>query len=404
MSDILARLKALGVTKGMPDKPAAPERKAGDNMTALEKTFPSGFVAENDHGYCFINRLKQPLTQPHGKAAMDAALQPSDLFDSMIGYHIRRKEDTLAFDTETSGLSNGSAGFIFMLGLGYFEGDSYIVDQLILPDLGDEPAFLRQTELIFSRFPILVSYNGKSFDVPMLQSRLNFHLFPDFTKQIAHIDLLTLTRRYWKQTLGSVRLANIEQYLLELERGDEEVPGYMAPELYREFLRDGDAEHISGVAYHNQIDVVSLSAFLLWLNDTAVRGAEDPSVWESVKVPETVLIRHNLPIFSGKAIASLESFSSREKRNIAGKFMRAGETERGLSIYEGLAAEGDLYCAEKLTKFYRKARDEGKFEASRERLLRMIEGDATIGKWTKEDKIRSVKALKLSRNKKKQNE
>ena len=399
MSDILARLKALGVTKGMPEKKAAPERRPADNMAALEKTFPNGFVAENDHGYCFINRLKQPLSQPHGKAAMDAALQPSALFDSILEYPIRRKEDTLAFDTETSGLSNGSAGFIFMLGLGYFEGDSYIVDQLILPDLGDEPAFLRQTELIFSRFPVLVSYNGKSFDVPMLQSRLNFHLFPDFTKQIAHIDLLTITRRYWKQALGSVRLANIEQYLLELERGDEEVPGYMAPELYREFLRTGDAEHISGVAYHNQIDVVSLSAFLLWLNDLAVRGADDPSVWEAAKVPETALIRHNLPIFSGKAISKLESFSDKEKRNIAGKFMRAGDTNRALPIYEGLAEEGDLYSAEKMTEYYRRAGNGEKFEEYRERLLRLIEADETIGKWTREDKIRSIKGLKVSRRK-----
>ena len=400
MSDILARLKALGVTKGMPEKKPVKGSKPADHMAALEKTFPNGFVAENDHGYCFINRLRQPLSQQHGIVRMDTELQPSPLFDSILEYAIRNKEDTLAFDTETSGLSNGSGSFIFMLGLGYFEGDSYIVDQLILPDLGDEPAFLRQTELIFSRFPVLISYNGKSFDIPMLQSRLNFNLFPDFTRDITHIDLLNLTRRYWKTTLGSVRLANIEQYVLELERGDEEVPGYMAPELYREFLRDGDAEHIAGVAYHNQIDVVSLSAFLLRLNDLSVRGIDNPSVWEAAHVPENDLMRHNLSVFSGKAISKLDSFSDREKKTIAGKFMKGGDADRAIPIYEGMAAAGDLYSAEKLTEFYRRSGDSEKFEANRDRLLRLIEADETLGKWTREDKLRTVIALKIPRRKK----
>ena len=138
MSDILARLKALGVTKGMPETPAAPIRKSTDNLEALRKTFPGGFITENDYGYCFINRLTQPLSQLHGSVHMDAQLQNSPLFTSIMEMEIQNKEDTLAFDTETSGLSNGSGSFIFMLGLGYFEGDSYIVDQLILPDLADE--------------------------------------------------------------------------------------------------------------------------------------------------------------------------------------------------------------------------------------------------------------------------
>ena len=192
MSDILTRLQALGVTKGMPEKPKFEPKKPSEQMDALLKTFPTGLVVENDYGYAFINRLRQPLSEPHGEVDMTATLQPSSLFDSMLEIPVSRKEDTLAFDTETSGLSNGSGSFIFMLGLGYFERDEYIVDQLILPDLCAEEAFLRQAELIFSRYPILLSYNGKSFDIPMLQSRLRFHMLPDFTKEIQHIDLLKI--------------------------------------------------------------------------------------------------------------------------------------------------------------------------------------------------------------------
>lgn len=395
MSDILTRLKALGVTKGMPEKPAAPVRKSSDNMTALLKEFPNGIVTENDHGYCFINRLTQPLSQLHGSVRMDAQLCPSPLFDSMMETGILRKEDTLAFDTETSGLSNGSGSFIFMLGLGYFDGDNYTVDQLILPDLGDEPAFLRQTELIFSRFPILISYNGRGFDIPMLQGRLNFHMFPDFTKEITHIDLLNLTRRYWKASLGSVRLANIEQYVLKLQRGDEEVPGYMAPELYREFLRSGDAAHISGIAYHNQIDVVSLSAFLLYLNDLCIRGEKDPSVWETEGVQESGLLRHNLTVFSGQVISKIESFSIKEKKQIAAKFLKAGDREKALPILEELADGGDYDSADRLMKLYFREKDPERFEKFRARAIFILENDETVGKWTREEKIGKLRELKI---------
>ena len=394
MSDILAKLKALGVTKGMPEKPAEPVRNQTDNMAALQKEFPNGIVTENDHGYCFINRLSQPLSELHGTVRMDAQLHPSALFNSVMEAQIPHKEDTLAFDTETSGLSNGSGSFIFMLGLGYFNGDSYTVDQLILPDLGDESAFLRQTELIFSRFPFLISYNGKGFDIPMLQSRLNFHMFPDFTKDITHIDLLNLTRRYWKAALGSVRLANIEQYVLKLQRGDEEVPGYMAPELYREFLRSGDAAHISGIAFHNRIDVVSLSAFLLYLNDLCIRGENDPSVWEAEGVPESALLRHNLNFFSGKVISKIESFSVKEKKQIAAKFLKADDRKRAIPILEELAEGNDLDSAVKLMKLYQQDKDPERFEMFRKKAVFILENDETVGKWSKEDKIRKLNELK----------
>ncbi|MBQ4514683.1 MAG: ribonuclease H-like domain-containing protein [Anaerolineaceae bacterium] len=396
MSDILSKLKALGVTKGMPEQPKKPSKSASEQaqMDALLKTFSNGLVVENDHGYAFINRLRQPLSQPHGQVDMAHILQFSPLFDSIMECHIGKKEDTLAFDTETSGLSNGSGSFIFMMGLGYFEEDSYVVDQLILPDLSAESAFLRQTELIFGRYPILLSYNGKSFDIPMLQSRMHFHMFPDFTREITHIDLLKLTRRYWKQALGTVPLSNIEHYLLKLQRGDEEVPGYLAPELYRDFLRDCDAEHIAGVAYHNQIDVVSLSAFLLYINDITIRAENDPALWKENNVSETALMRHNLTCFSGKVITGLDGFTDKEKKSMASKFMKSGETEKAIQIYENLAANGDYNAAEKLMKHFQKSKDTARFEVYRALTIRLIEQDETIGKWTKEAKLSEIRNKK----------
>ena len=393
MSDILSRLKALGVSKGMPDVPKMQVKKQSEQMDALLNTFPNGIVVENDHGCCFINRLMQPLSQMHGRVEMTAELEPSPLFDSMMEIQIRDKKDTLAFDTETSGLSNGSGSFIFMLGLGYFEGDQYIVEQLILPDLDSEAAFLRQTELIFSRFPILLSYNGKSFDIPMLQSRLHFHMLPDFTREIVHCDLLKLTRRYWKPLLGAVPLSNIEHYVLKLQRGDEEVPGYLAPELYRDFLRDGDASHIAGVAYHNQIDVVSLSAFLLYFNDLVIRAESDPAQWKENSVSETAVKRHNITFFSDGVLSEDAGFTVREKKAAAAKLLKQGNVEKAFDIYKNLAESGDYASAEKAMKISLKMKDTDRFEEYRTLAVRLLEEDQTIGKWTRIDKINKLKAL-----------
>lgn len=396
MSDILSRLKSLGVTKGMPEKTHSnhtPEPSA--RMQALQAAFPNGIIAENDYGPAFINRLRQPLSQFHGTVDMRSELKNSALFNSVMEMEIPRKEDTLAFDTETSGLSNGSASFIFMLGLGYFEEDEYIVDQLILPDLADEPAFLRQAELIFSRFPILLSYNGRSFDIPMLQSRLRFHMFPDFTKTIAHTDLLLQARRYWKTNLGSVRLSNIEHYVLHLERGDEEVPGYMAPEQYLAYLSDGNAEHVADVSYHNQIDVVSLSAFLLYLNDLSLRGEKNTSVWTDAGASESALLRYNLSVFSGKVLSSLDSYSDREKKSMAVKLLKSGEREKAIDILRALSDSGDTEATEKLMKIYHKQKESVLFEQTKELLIRQIEADETLGKWSKIDKAEKVKKIIL---------
>jgi hypothetical protein len=280
-----------------------------------------------------------------------------------------------------------------MLGLGYFEDDQYTVDQLILPDLSSENAFLRQAELIFSRYPILLSYNGKSFDVPMLQSRLHFQMLPDFTKNIQHCDLLKLTRRYWKTALGSVPLSNIEHYILKLQRGDEEVPGYLAPELYRDFLRNGDAEYIAGVAYHNQIDVVSLSAFLLYLNDLTLRAEKEPSLWKDNSVSEAALIRHNIDCLSDHVISEIDSFSTRDKKAMAVKLLKRGQREKALGIYQALSERGDFDSAEKLMNIYLKEKNKDQFEYYRNVAIELLEKDETVGIWTKTEKITRIKQI-----------
>lgn len=389
MSDIMERLAKLGVTKGMPQTPKAKPPRDDTMLQALKRSFPDAIIAENDYGPYFLNRLSLDLPFMQGQVDMSAELVPCPLFDSVMGMHIEKREDTLAMDTETSGLSNGSGSFVFMIGLSYYQGSQYIVDQLILPDFTYESAFLRQIELTFQRFPILLTYNGKSFDVPMIASRGNFHRFPDFCSEIKHIDLLYLARRYWKPRLGSVRLANIEQYVLELARGDEETPGYLAPELYRQFLAGSDASCLTGIAYHNQEDVISLSAYMLLLNRLCAESTEDLSAWSRAGASEQAVIRYHYSALPDAMKRETRGMNRKDKKGIAAKLAKE-DPEAAIGLYEPLAAEGDLDACRKLIDIYTHLKQPEKATLYKEKARTLIEADETIGYWTKKSLLEKL--------------
>ncbi|MGE5122899.1 MAG: ribonuclease H-like domain-containing protein, partial [Acidobacteriaceae bacterium] len=108
----------------------------------------------------------------------------------------------------------------------------------------------------------IVSFNGKAFDVPLLDARYTLQGWKSPFKNLAHVDLLHLSRRIWRDRLPSRTLANLEVQILRAGRTDEEIPGWMIPQIYFDYLRDGDARPLKRVFYHNAMDVVSLAALL----------------------------------------------------------------------------------------------------------------------------------------------
>lgn len=388
MSDILKRLEALGVTKGLPQqlKTKPREKNGKDLFKVLEASFPCGIIGENDYGRYFVNRLRTPLSQSHGCVDMSRVIAPSPLFDSIMGFPGIRREETLAMDTETSGLSNGAGAFVFMIGMGYFKEDEYIVDQLILPDLSDEPAFIRQIELTFADYKTLLTYNGKGFDIPMIRSRGSFHLFPDFCARIDHVDLLYISRKYWKRRLGSVRLSNIENYVLKLQRGEMETPGSLAPDLYRNYLQDENAELLTGVAYHNHIDVLSLSAYMLYLNDLCIRSANGLDIWEQEGVYVPDLIRNNPGVLEPGTLATYKSLTGKDKKEIARLYLKEKRYEKAADLLMECAEAGDTESALKALELFRKKlKDPQKEDAALCHARELIEQDPTLGPWKRQD-------------------
>ncbi len=163
------------------------------------------------------------------------------------------------FDTETTGLSTGAGTVIFMAAVARIEGSRVTVRQYLLPDYPYEPALLRSLTADLAGFARLVTYNGRTFDMPMLAARLTVHgLFREQAAlPVAHDDLLPDARRLFRRPLGGARLADVESGVLGVRRTSD-CPGSEVPGRYFGYLRGGSPDILAEVLDHNLQDVVSL--------------------------------------------------------------------------------------------------------------------------------------------------
>ncbi|MEN8221708.1 MAG: ribonuclease H-like domain-containing protein [Acidobacteriota bacterium] len=183
------------------------------------------------------------------------------------------------FDTETTGLSGGTGTIPFMLGFGYIEGDSFEVRIFVLNDPSKEGLFLDEIDSFLKTIDIsgVVTYNGKSFDYPLMETRyvLNRKKFP--LQNFPHLDFLSPARVIWKNTYESRKLGYLGDILLNISRADD-IDGSFIPGLYFEYLRTGNFSMIEKVVEHNALDIVGLSALLLlgckYVDDVSVVSDE----------------------------------------------------------------------------------------------------------------------------------
>ena len=176
----------------------------------------------------------------------------------------------VCLDTETTGLGTAAGTVAFTVGIGRWEGHDLRVVQLLLPDHGDEPALLDALADEIGDRPALVTYNGRTFDWPLLVARYRLHGRPAPVLG-AHLDLLTTVRRLFRHRLGRAGLRVVEEGLLAVHRHDD-VEGGEIPGLYLDFLRGGPAAPLGRVARHNAEDIRSLGRLLALLD----RGLADP--------------------------------------------------------------------------------------------------------------------------------
>ena len=179
-----------------------------------------------------------------------------------IGWNGRKFdiEKCLFIDTETTGLSGGAGTVAFLVGVGYIRRGSMTVEQFFMRDYSDEPELLYRLKALMEQHECAVSFNGRTFDIPLLRSRFTMNRMKDYP-ELFDLDLLPPSRRVWKLRLESCRLSNLEERILGLAR-ENDIPGSEVPQRYFEFLKTGNMALMDDVIRHNYQDIVSLGLLM----------------------------------------------------------------------------------------------------------------------------------------------
>ena len=171
----------------------------------------------------------------------------------------------LFLDTETTGLAGGTGTYAFMVGIAWWDAGGLQVEQFFLRDLDEEHSLLLELSERMKLRPVLVTFNGKSFDWPLLETRYRMtRAVPAFSPKV-HLDLLHPARQLWRLRLGSVRLKDLERHFLgkdgrslDWSRQDD-IRSSLIPQMYFDYLRGGPAEPLAGIFRHNQMDLRGLA-------------------------------------------------------------------------------------------------------------------------------------------------
>lgn len=185
---------------------------------------------------------------------------PADLLDSLSeGVIVSSHPSKWAFlDTETTGLAGGTGTYAFLVGVGSIEPAGFRLRQFFMRDYGEEASLLRRLSEHLARFDVLITYNGKTYDQPLLETRFRMARARHPFDRLEHLDLLVGARRLWKLRLESCRLAELENQILGVERQGD-LPGEMIPYYYFEYLRTQQAFRLVPIFHHNAIDILSLA-------------------------------------------------------------------------------------------------------------------------------------------------
>ncbi len=360
------QLKSLGVKIGTSDlPPPQPKPKTG---IPIEDVVDGRWIATR-RGEVFILEQTFPSDYRHGIAPLcpSAPLllcSPSPLLIIAAWANDGRLRDlpleSFAFlDTETSGLVGGTGTYAFMVGVGRFEGETLRLAQFFMRDPSEEAGLLEALVDFLAPCQALVTFNGKAFDAPLLATRYTLHAIPSPFADFAHLDLLPLARRLWRDRLPSRALKYLEENVLNAPRTVEEVLGYEIPYLYFDYLRTADATPLKGVFYHNAMDVVAMAALLSHivhmladpLHESIEHGLdrialarlfEDLGKWDEAARLYECGLEQQLP--EADFWQAVKRLSTLQRRR--------GDLAEAVYLWEKAAAEGHVYACVELAKYY----------------------------------------------------
>lgn len=343
-------------------KPRELEEIKIDPGTAIDHVI-DGELLEIESGVSFVRTKTYNIHDKHGSVQFS---QIDDVLPQFL--HLAGKDENLLhmdlrrslfFDTETTGLAGGSGTYIFLTGLGYFDNDNFIVKQFFLRDFPDETATLHSVHNMLKQFNSIVSFNGKSFDWPLLQTRFIYHRIKCELVDPPHFDLLHAARRIWKHRLRDCSLGNLENEIMNVHRTND-IPSYLIPHIYFEYLRNKDANPLRQIFYHNEMDILSLVSLTVLLSqihkqpldtldhhldlNTLSKHYENTKQWDrNISIYQSLL---------GKA-------TNHEIRTELGLrlsycYKRLGQWDSAIELWERLVSDGQFRHEpyEELAKYY----------------------------------------------------
>lgn len=285
MGDIQEQLAILRRKIRRIDKKYASTTPATTERETRQPDFPlhyfidewmSGEVVETPHGAHFETEKLYARHRRHGSMDISNLEElPEDLLDSLSDGAVPRAQPARwAFlDTETTGLAGGTGTYAFLVGVGRICADGFRIRQFFMRDLCEEASLLWALNEHLAQFDVLITYNGKIYDEPLLETRFRMARARPPFERMAHLDLLYGARRLWKLRLESCRLVDLENQILGVER-EGDLPGEMIPYVYFEYLRTRQAFRLVPIFHHNAIDILTL-ACLTGIVPWAFRSPEE---------------------------------------------------------------------------------------------------------------------------------
>lgn len=241
--------------------PAAPVRAEATGHPDLGRDPDEGCEVETPWGrHWEIDRL-WPAQFRHGNADVGALSElPADFLAALSAEpgHEAPVARWAFLDTETSGLAGGAGTFAFLAGVGWISERGFELKQFFMRDHSEESSLLHALAGLLARFDILVTYNGRAYDQPLLETRYRLARIEEPFPRLKHVDLLYSARRLWRLRLERCRLQDLERHILNVERQGD-VEGALIPDLYFRYLRTGTFWPLAPVIRHNSIDILSLA-------------------------------------------------------------------------------------------------------------------------------------------------
>ena len=256
-----------------------------------------------------------------------------------LPYEDVRREDLCFLDTETTGLSHGAGTVAFLVGIGFFDEKGFTVRQYLMRDYDEEAFLLSHVAEEMNGRKVLCTFNGATFDLPLLETRYTMQRMRDLYQKKPHVDLLPTSRRVWKLRLKKCNLTSLEEAVLGLQR-ENDLPGALVPERYFSFLKTRDFSLLTDILDHNAQDIVSLAHILdrlMRLHDTPLLAQAPEDVFSLGRVYEKRGKNEKARVCYRAADQGSVSILARGR--MAESFRREGDWEAAARVYSRMISD-----------------------------------------------------------------